>query len=87
MSHKCDSDKGPFRRVHCRPKTGGSNIRSGLTSNTLSPRETGDSVSMNGQSVIIEKHSCWICQEEMSSEALLLQLYQNHMRHAAEDSS
>ena len=86
MSHKCASDKGPFRRVHCGPKRGGSNIRSGLTSNTLSPRETGNS-RMNGQSVIIEKHSCWICQEEMSSEALLLQLYQNHMRHAAEDSS
>ena len=86
MSHKCDSDKGPFRRVHCRPKTGGSNIRSGLTSNTLSPRETGNS-RMNDQSVIIEKHSGWICQEEMRREALLLQLYQNHMRYVAEDSS
>ena len=31
------------------------------------------------ESVIIEKHSCWICQEEMSSEALLLQHYEHHM--------
>ena len=31
------------------------------------------------QSAIIEKHNCWICQEEMSSEALLLQHYKNHM--------
>ena len=37
------------------------------------------------QSDITEKHSCWICQEEMSSEALLLQHYENHMRHVAED--
>ena len=32
------------------------------------------------QSAIVEKHSCWICQEEMSSEALLLQHYKSHMR-------
>ena len=28
----------------------------------------------------VEKHSCWICQEELSSEALLLEHYDKHMR-------
>ena len=27
----------------------------------------------------VEKHICWICQEELSSEALLLGHYENHM--------
>ena len=27
---------------------------------------------------IIERYSCWICQEEMSSESFLLQHYENH---------
>jgi len=31
------------------------------------------------QSATTEKHSCWICQEEMSSETILLQHYENHM--------
>ena len=30
--------------------------------------------------VVVERHSCWICQEELSSEALLLEHYDNHMR-------
>ena len=34
-----------------------------------------------------EKHSCWICREKMSSEALLLQHYENHMKYACEDGS
>ena len=32
------------------------------------------------RSAVIEKHSCWICQEEISSEVRLLQHYENHMR-------
>ena len=28
----------------------------------------------------IEKHSCWICQEEMNSETLLVQHYESHMK-------
>ena len=59
-----------------------SNIRAGLTNSTLSQRETRNS-SINDQQ--LEKHSCWICQEEMSSESLLLQHYENHMRRVAED--
>ena len=27
-----------------------------------------------------EKHCCWICQEELSSEPVLLEHYQNHMK-------
>ena len=51
----------------------------------LVQKESGNN-SMEGlQSVIFEKHSCWICQEEMSSEALLLQHYENHMRNIGED--
>ena len=50
-------------------------------------RETGNNVVTDARSVIIEKHSCWICQEEMSSEALLLQHYENHMTHVCDDYS
>ena len=85
MLHKCDSDKGPFTRVHCKRKREESSTRSGLTNNTLSQRETGNSGMKDPQSPILEKHSCWICQEEMSSESLLLQHYENHMRHVADD--
>ena len=28
---------------------------------------------------LVEKHLCWICQEELSSEVLLLVHYENHM--------
>ena len=31
----------------------------------------GDNIPKGLQPVIVEKHSCWICQEEMSSEAFL----------------
>ena len=51
----------------------------GFTNDLGTQRETGNTGVTDAQSVIIEKHSCWICQEEMSSEALLLQHYENHM--------
>ena len=60
VSHKCDSNKGLFKSLHCKVK------RAGLTNRTLL-----DS----------------ICQEEMSSESLLLQHYENHMRHVAVEDS
>ena len=83
MLHKCDSSKGPCKRVLRNRKRAGSNIRAGLTNSTLSQRETRNS-SINDQQ--LDKHSCWICQEEMSSESLLLlQHYENHMRHVSED--
>ena len=82
MLHKCDSSKGPCKRVLRNRKRAGSIIRAGLTTSTLSQRETRNS-SINDQQ--LEKHSCWICQEEMSSESLLLQHYENHMRRVAED--
>ena len=59
-----------------------------LTNNLATHRETGNSDVADPQSVIIiEKHSCWICQEEMSSEALLLQHYEHHMNYVCEDDS
>ena len=57
MSHKCDSNKGLFKILHCKVK------RAGLTNRTLLQS---------------------ISREEMSSESLLLlQRYENHMRHVA----
>ena len=35
--------------------------------------------------IFVKKHSCWICQEDMSSEALLLKHYENHMMYVSED--
>ena len=34
---------------------------------------------INVHSSHVEKHICWICQEELSSEALLVSHYENHM--------
>ena len=60
MSHKCDSNKGLFKSLHCKVK------RAGLTNRTLIQT---------------------ICQEGMSGESLLLQHYENHMRHVAVEDS
>ena len=35
--------------------------------------------------MITSGHICWICQEVMSSEALLLRHYKKHMRQVGED--
>ena len=86
MLHKCDNSKGPFKRVLRNRKRAGSNIRTGLTNSTLSERETVNSSIKDQQLDVTEKHSCWICQEEMRSESFLLQHYENHMRRVAEDS-
>ena len=59
----------------------------GFTENQQTQRETGNTGVTDARSAIIEKHSCWICQEEMSSEALLLQHYENHMTHVCDDYS
>ena len=59
----------------------------GFTENQQTQRETGNTGVTDARSVIIEKHSCWICQEEMSSEALLLQHYENHMTYVFDDYS
>ena len=85
MLQKCDSSKGPFKRVLRDSKRAGSNRRAGLTNSTLSQRRTRNSGIKNQQPDFTEKHSCWICQDEMRSESLLLQHYENHMRHVAED--
>ena len=71
-----------------RRRAGGENVdfrARGFTSNVGSHGETRNGAVGVVQSVIIEKHSCWICQEEMSSEAVLLQHYKNHMTYVCED--
>ena len=73
-----------FNRLHCKAKRAGSNIMSGIHNSTLSRRKNGNCDMEILQTDIIEKHSCWVCQEEMNSE-VLLQHYENHMRHVVED--
>ena len=51
----------------------------------LVQKESGNNSTEGLESAIFEKHSCWICQEEMRSEELLLQHYENHMRNIGED--
>ena len=79
------------RLESCKRKRAGSenvDVRgTGFTENQQTQRETGNTGVTDARSVIIEKHSCWICQEEMSSEALLLQHYENHMTHVSDDYS
>ena len=80
-SQKPDSNKCPSKRLLCKRKRAGSkrlDISAGFTNNLLTESETGNSG-------ITENHSCWICQEEMSSEALLLEHYENHMRRVEEN--
>ena len=45
---------------------------------TLSWNATGH-LRVRPESGHVEKHICWICQEELSSETLLLGHYENHM--------
>ena len=59
-------------------------IASGST-NYDSDNQLSVSAAGCSESSHVEKHSCWICQEEMSSEALLLEHYENHMRYVTED--
>ena len=61
-------------------------ISSRITNSQLTQRDSRNgSLVVNFQSATAETHSCWICQEEMSSEVLLLQHYQYHMRHVDDD--
>ena len=79
------------RLESCRRKRGRSenvDVRAtGFTEHQQTESETGNTGVTDARSVIMEKHSCWICQEEMSSEALLLQHYENHMTHVCDDYS
>ena len=74
-----------------RKRVGGKNVNVsraiGFTNNLQTQRETGNTNLADAQLVIFENYSCWICQEEMSSEALLLQHYENHMTYVCEDDS
>ena len=77
------------KRLLRQRNSGGSkriDISSGITNNLRTQRDSRNrSRVVNFQAATVETHSCWICQEEMSSVAFLLQHYENHMRHVAED--
>ena len=93
-SRKCSwKSKSLSKRLEfCKWKRpGGKNVNVsraiGFTNNLQTQRETGNIDLADAQLVIFENYSCWICQEEMSSEALLLQHYENHMTYVCEDDS
>ena len=85
-------NKSPSKRLESckRKRAGGKNVNVraiGFTNNLQTQRETGNTDLADAQLVIFENYSCWICQEEMSSEALLLEHYENHMTYVCEDDS
>ena len=79
--HKRNSNERFPKGLPCKSKTAVSNVRIRFTNATPTQRETEDNRIEDQRSDIIERHTCWICQEEMSSESLLLQHYENHMRY------
>ena len=70
---KCFSQSGDLRK-HARTHKGEKPCESGICSSKVENLQ-----------ICKGNHSCWICQEEISSEALLLQHYEKHM--SIEDSS
>ena len=80
-SHKRNSNEIVSKGLPFKSKRAVSNVRISFTNATPTQRETGDNRIEDQPSDIIERHTCWICQEEMSSESLLLQHYENHMRY------
>ena len=62
-------------KTHSSNPTVHGDIASG-TDNTSPTSALEESQSGGGE----QKHSCWICQEELSNEGLLLEHYENHMR-------
>ena len=87
----CAGDFVEHGKIHRKNKLPDSTInlrtRRIASSSTNCDSENQLSVSAAGcsESSHVEKHSCWICQEEMSSEALLLEHYQNHKRYVTKD--
>ena len=92
-SRKCSrKNKSVSKRLQSlkRKRAGGKNVivrAIGFRSNLQTQRKTGNADVSDTQLVIFENYSCWICQEEMSSEALLVQHYENHMTYVCEDDS
>ena len=86
-SHKHDNIESSRKGLPRKGKRAGSNVRVSFTNISLTQRETADNKIQDQRSAIIEELSCWICQEEMRSEALLLQHYKNHMINIPEDDS
>ena len=54
-------------------------------SNSMESKGVASSSKGTPESATTEKHSCWICQEEMSSETILLQHYENRMKRVYEE--
>ena len=89
QSYKRSSNERFCKGLPCKGKRAVNNVRLRFTDAlpTQRQRETGDNRIEDQRSDIIKKHcSCWICQEEMSSEAGLLQHYEDHMRYITDDS-
>ena len=92
-SRKCSrKNKSVSKRLESfkQKRAGGKNVivrAIGFRNNLQTQRKTGNADVSDTQLVIFENYSCWICQEEMSSEALLLQHYENHMTYVCEDDS
>ena len=86
-SHKHDNIESSCKGLPRKGKRAGSNVRISFTNISLTQRETADNRIQDQRSAIIEELSCWICQEEMRSEALLLQHYKNHMINIPDDDS
>ena len=80
-SYKRNRNESVSKGLPCKSKRAVSNVRIRFTNATPTQRETGDNRIEDQRSDIIERHTCWICQEEMSSESLRLQHYENHMRY------
>ena len=77
--------------LRCKIKrAGGKNIdvrATWVTNNQRAKGKVRNSKVKGLRSAIMEDYSCWICQEEMSSKASLLQHYKNHMKFVCEDIS
>ena len=79
--HKRNSNEIVSKGLPFKSKRAVSNVRIRVINATPTQRETEDNRIEDQRSDIIERHTCWICQEEMGNESLLLQHYENHMRY------
>ena len=68
---KCFTHLGNLRKHNRAHKGAVNRFKDTLSTQTSYLRQS--------QSEDVEKHICWICQEELCSEALLVEHYKNHM--------
>ena len=73
--HTRESERSSTQsKMHYRRKPGHKGTKS---SNDENPATLNSTTPQSGHA---ERHVCWICQDEMSSDAALLAHYDNHMR-------